>query len=464
MGYILKKNIKAVGIAAATLNFLAGCALNDFATNNPLDDRATLAGSNPVVDTEDFAPVDLVLLLDPEEKWKSFRVGSNATTDTVSESAKIELAFKAFYKYPGDLKLRRDRVQERILAASQQRCEIFKKYVHRLRSNSNFLTGLAATATGVLGGLFTAPATARSLSAASGIITGARAEFNQEMFANLATNLITAGVNKRRQEVYEQIVLRGQVKPIEEYNVENAVGDAVLFDGMCSTHTAFEVATKSIKTTVDPGIDAANRMLAKLSATRKLLQLDIMPKEARELAGSVQGELFAGRPDTSASKSKAPSPAGRFAELKTEVAAARDRALTAMVDKKGAVVVAAKEAAVKTAADLLVVNALKQLDTCKTSAQDTEIALLTVGPKLLVETDAIKKFSLERDQKVMTAEAELLVQQMESIQAKPVATLNAVEKAFTEAEKITNDVLDGQAAALAKVNGQTPSVAFGKCT
>jgi len=285
--------LTAIRISMGLTIPLAGCDPVERLMADPqpsLSDGGYLVGPDPMKERNEV--VDLVSVLDPKmhaqalykDKW-----------DTLTEGQKIDLALLTFYDrgiYPEDLALRRNRVQERLLAESNHRCNVFKSIMHQIRSKGNFLLGTLATATGVAGSIVTGADGSRILSGISGIFSGVRAEFNQELFQNLATQVIIQGVDARRREVYQKIEDLGQSKPIELYPVEAAIKDAIFYHGQCSVIVGFEVANESIKTLEDPGLDVANRVLAKLVTTRSLLNVkEITPEEAERVLRLPTGKL-----------------------------------------------------------------------------------------------------------------------------------------------------------------------------
>lgn len=248
--------------------------------------------------------VNLVSVLDPKrhaETELAEQSGGSEAWNRLTEGQKIDLAFLAFYDrsvYSEDPSLRRNKIQERLLAASHHRCNIFKSILYQIRSKTNFLLGALSTVTGVAGSIVTGVDGSRILAGTSGILGGVRAEFNQELFQNLATQVIVQGIDTRRREIYKEIVDFGQAKSISDYPVEAAVKDSVIFHGQCSIIVGFEVARDSIQTLEDPGITVANRILAKLVTTRKLLDVDeITPEEAARALKQSSGDLpLAGTP------------------------------------------------------------------------------------------------------------------------------------------------------------------------
>ena len=267
---IVKHKLPIIGMV-----FLSGCS--HWATHNFLDDRVNAAGPFPIVniaDNDKYKPIDLASLIDPNDEGDCDKYKPNAKSPG-NISKRLGCAYESFYKRVTDnedRKLQRNRIQEALLELSHQRCEVYKKYIFRFRSTTNLFAGLMSTILGGAGAIVTNETAARALAGSSGIFSGARAEFNQQLFNDLGTQVITVGIDKRRQLIYQQIVEKGQSKSITDYPLEAAVKDAIYYHGQCSIIAGFEMASDSIRQVQDPGLDAMNRSLIKLKATRKILQ------------------------------------------------------------------------------------------------------------------------------------------------------------------------------------------------
>lgn len=263
---------------------LSGCALLHKAGDLERGEQSSGVdniSAYPIMTRKSFEKLQLFLLLDPEGKAQASYDEELRKKQHVQQWSdldppeKYELAFKAFYKYDGSdsakLKLLRNRVQDRILSASVQRCNVFKNYLQRDQADTNFLLGSAATVSGVLGALIPGVQAAKNLAGAAGLFSGVRAEYNQSYYANLAAFVIVKGIEERQKEVLERIQRMGQNTTIENYTVEAAVKDAVYFDGLCGVVAGLEQASDAIRLYSDPGIDTVNRVLLKTRRTRLLL-------------------------------------------------------------------------------------------------------------------------------------------------------------------------------------------------
>jgi len=198
--------------------------------------------------------------------------GDKVTPATDSSLGKAFACFRKVTKGLPESEVRaaRNSIQERILAASTQRCNVYESSLQRTFARNNFGAGLLATIAATAGALVPAADGARILSGVAGVATGYRAEFNQDYMSNLAAYVITEGIDNRRQEVYAQIQTRGQNKGLADYPLEAAVKDAIYYHGQCSVIVGFQKAADSIKLVADPGMDASIRALSKINLAKEL--------------------------------------------------------------------------------------------------------------------------------------------------------------------------------------------------
>ena len=202
------------------------------------------------------------------------------------------------------------------------------------------------------------------------MFSGVRAEFNQELFLNLATQVIVQGIDTKRTMLYEQMVEHGQSKSIKDYNVQAAVKDAVYYHGQCSVIVGFQEAADAIKLVEDPGLNAATRTLLRVNVMRNIL--DNRSTDARE-AGLVPGPggefLLAG---TFLDQSKLGNlPVNQLIKARTDIDQALNQfkiSLEAM-DKYDQTI--AKP--LTTEADILVKNSKGLLNKCKPKAEQANL-------------------------------------------------------------------------------------------
>jgi hypothetical protein len=254
--------------------------------SRPGDRHMNLTGPDQLNNTADQLNLNLLLGGDP--------------TDT------LEVALAKFNSNPRDSESRRNSVQAALLAASDQRCSTYIKYLQRQASNGNFFLGSLATLAGGVGAIVTGADTARALAGVAGIFSGVRAEYNQDYFANLSVHVIWHGIDVHRREIYQQIQRDGQTKSIRDYPVEAAIKDALYYHGECSLVAGLDQASSSIKTVEDPGLEHLTKAIIKANILRKALTEQstslttlLEGKSAGDVglpfAGTILGEPFGGR-------------------------------------------------------------------------------------------------------------------------------------------------------------------------
>ena len=283
------------------LPLFAGCSLWPDSLKYAAGD-ISYAGSGLVLE-EAFADVDLIALLTDGGSATEFCIGMGESKKPEElPGVCVDKALAEFENSHVDpiASRKRNAIQERIIAASNARCELFKQWLHSKRSLVGFSLGTLTTATGTAGAVVASQEGSRILSGAAALFSGTRAEYNQELFSNLTTSVIVEGIDLRRRQVYEQIATKGQTKAYNVYNVSAAIKDAIYYNGECSVLAGIQVASDSIKTIQDPGLDTANRTLAKLLVTQSLLDAKddgVELKEAVQNISSVSSISLAGTPN-----------------------------------------------------------------------------------------------------------------------------------------------------------------------
>lgn len=243
------------------------------------------------------------------------------------------------------LRLRRNAIQERLIAASNSGCREFTQHLNTYQSYSNLFLGAAAAGTGAAGAIVTGAAAARTLAGTTGAISGARAEYNADLFAKNLVSTIVQAIDESRVDYL--VTLRGkaiegtnrellisrnrvtnppaaspsagasatptstpiatatfenapakQALSIVEYPVEAAIADAIYYNDLCSLDKGLETLSKSLSSFNHPGLDET------LDAVRKV----------DEIRGAGQGGSFAA-PSPTATPS--PTSSGRIQAILT---------------------------------------------------------------------------------------------------------------------------------------------------
>lgn len=180
--------------------------------------------------------------------------GFAAKEDCVVEAGKLSQI---------DVKLR-DEMQDHILAASNQKCGGYIRYLHSIKGDTDVFWGGLATLLAGAGSVISYGPTAQAFSAGGAVSSGIRAEFNQAYFANLAIEVMTAGINSRRTEILQEIYKRRGNSGDEHYSLNGAVRDALKYHSACTAVTGFEVAAQSISRADNPGAKELSKFIKDL--------------------------------------------------------------------------------------------------------------------------------------------------------------------------------------------------------
>ena len=215
--------MKKIVIVIISSLWLTGCA--NLAEKSVFGGkRVTSASANQLLDPkiEQISVRDFVYLLDE-------------TSDEWKDQGKTHMKHirKALIVANGKGIERRSQIQDFLIIASNQRCNIYKTYIKRISVYNNSIFGTLTTVLGGAGAIVTGENASRLLSGLAGISSGTRAELNQSIFESVATSIIIPGIEMVRKKHFDQMILRRK-QPIEEYSVEGAIADVVAYHGACS--------------------------------------------------------------------------------------------------------------------------------------------------------------------------------------------------------------------------------------
>jgi len=223
--------------------------------------------SEPLTGDARLGLVDLATALDPRGYRGQFRspqftpvtaavaLGPAAVAPAASD---LDRAFAAFHitGWYGDIgseQQRRNQVQERLIAASNFQCSVFETAINEMQSGGNLLLGLLTTGTAGAGAIFTGASTIRVLSGTAAVLSGARAEFNEDLFYKLTAGVLIKAIETKRRDLLADIRQRENLPP-DKYPVEAAVADVVEYNGACSLVSALSQASEAVTVADDPGL------------------------------------------------------------------------------------------------------------------------------------------------------------------------------------------------------------------
>jgi hypothetical protein len=275
---------------------LCACASNrryGSSGNGDENDWDDLRRSGATPTTHDaLETINLIELLDPLGKVKAahLRNKSDPTWEHLSFSTRYDLIFAQFATLDDGMsstRLRRNLVQNRMMAASDRRCGRFFQFMKKDSSDTNFKFAIGASVLSTAGALVPGLRAAQNLSGLSALTSGLRAEYNNEYYANLATSVITRGIEEKRNEMRHKMRII-QSSEYLNYDIASAVADAVQYDASCNIVYGLEQANEAMQRLNEPGRDAINRALYKDKLARALASGDTNAlKNFKDIANDV---------------------------------------------------------------------------------------------------------------------------------------------------------------------------------
>lgn len=277
---------------------LGGCAVGPRASLRS-QDRITTFGANPQFDNERYEMVDLITLLDPQNRRSGltttntsvnlFNLGPSeaaANVDDAEARRQFALAEIAFYDPSyGEASPRRDRIQDRLIGASNQRCAAYKVYLNRFDAYQQSGFGSATTLLGGAAGIFSGVKDARILGSLAGITSGVQAEIAQGFLGNLASYVIVPGIELRRKGILEDI--RSRRSNSGDYTLQAALADAARYHGACTLVVGLEQAKEAIQTVENPGMRmmtvTLNNVMQTRAMQRTIAKQDVGPISSDDL-------------------------------------------------------------------------------------------------------------------------------------------------------------------------------------
>lgn len=243
--------------------------------------------SYPVIRRENFEQVNLLEMIDPEHKSSGLKDWDRDAEGKMAYGRLYDLAL-AWFRTNGqpdeEKRLVRDGVQDKILAVSTSRCNVFKTFLRRQQTDVNFTLGSLTTLAGVLGAVVPGAAASRNLAGTAGLFSGIQAEYNQAYFSNLAAHVIVQAIELRQNRLKHELMDGRKDKSIKEYSMEAAINDAIVIDGNCSALAGLIEAQDSIKEVETPGLRMAARAM---TSARALQELNAKPVSELQANGSL---------------------------------------------------------------------------------------------------------------------------------------------------------------------------------
>ena len=262
--------------------------------------RVTTASPNGLFEAsfEKFGDEQLLQLIDPRNLG-SLKPNELRNFSKKKRHERIIYLRKAFhnantiYGAPetNTAKAHRSQIQDRIMAASEQRCNLYETYLKRLSSINNGIFGVLTTSLGGAGAIVGSESAARLLSGLAGISSGTRAELNQAIFESVATSVIVPAIRVRRREMRVEILPRRK-ESLVSYTVEAAVADAIRYHGACSMDSGIGQAQRSLQSFEDIGVERFRQIQQQQSAARSAsMSFELGPISSLTLAERAVSDL-----------------------------------------------------------------------------------------------------------------------------------------------------------------------------
>ncbi|GAP36534.1 hypothetical protein [Piscinibacter sakaiensis] len=340
--------VAALLLAAA---LLPGCAQLRAALDESVDGASPEQfsgtdkhGAYPAIRRKTFEQINLVELIDPAGLARAHYPDAWQRAEALGEdgeSRRLDLALADFRSRlatmdPASARRHRNGVQDRMLQVSTSRCNVFKTYLRRQQSDTNFLLGSATTVAGVLGAILPGVNASRNLAGTAGIFSGVQAEFNSSYYSNLAAHVIVQGIETLQQRLLNQLMKDRQTLDLTDYGMEAAIKDALYLDGTCSTVAGLIEAAESIKESTNPGLPRAAEVLASVKAMQAIAQAEKIGPLAQ--TGELEKLLKLTAPKSAplVASVTAPSEPGQDASRASRQAAAAPARLALWIDQQAA--------------------------------------------------------------------------------------------------------------------------------
>ena len=211
------------------LNFIALTGCGSIRRATMPDEENLLSGAGSVMvgsvkgEASEFEQIDMEKLL---EKYGFDRPAEILIWTAATES---------------ELQYRRNDLQDRIIAASNQRCAAYLRVLISSKAQTQMGWGGLATLLSGAATVTSPVAAAKVLSAGSTISNSYLSLYNEAYFNSLSINVISAGISKQREGLL-QYLDQERKKEMSQYPVHRAIADALSYHAACNIVSGLEAA------------------------------------------------------------------------------------------------------------------------------------------------------------------------------------------------------------------------------
>ena len=162
---------------------------------------------------------------------------------------------------------RRNELQDRLIAASTQRCGSYIRLLSNSKSLTDMTWGSFATLLSGAASVTTPASVARALAAGSTVSSGVMSQYDQDYFQNLSITVISSGIARQRLAILDRI-LAEQKNDLTIYSLNRAIADALTYHAACNIISGLETAAAATKNatnadlagTASPFVASANSL------------------------------------------------------------------------------------------------------------------------------------------------------------------------------------------------------------
>ena len=139
--------------------------------------------------------------------------------------------------------LKRNEVQDYLIAMSNQNCGKFKRNTLEGQSFTNFGLGALSTTLATAGALLSPASTSQALSGSAAGFTAVQSQYGKDFFREKAFEIITRAMNVRRKELLGQMDVKRRDKG---YTISRAIADSIDYNNACSLIEGLEELNDSV--------------------------------------------------------------------------------------------------------------------------------------------------------------------------------------------------------------------------
>lgn len=207
--------------------------------------------------------------------------------------------------------LYRNEIQSRIMAAANQRCQLWKNYIATASSAVGFWSGIIGTATSAAAIAFSPEGTKDALTAVSTTANAVGPQFDKDYLFSLTMPVVIQGVEGRRREIADGInERRGQgdkLSSLKEYTLSAAIADALEYHAACSVASGLQQASEKMADARSSKEQAVTESEAAAKAAEAAKKTGASEKQAQAAGAAAANAFVKSRPVDEGKRTSSPA-------------------------------------------------------------------------------------------------------------------------------------------------------------